>query len=59
MGDYSERNGAGAGATDLVNGFFGALQEYDYCLFESIRFDRPLSDKAPSLLDATVAAMDR
>ena len=59
MGDYSERTGAGAVATELVNGFFGALQVYDYCLFESIRFDQPLSDKAPALLDDTVAAMDR
>ena len=59
MGEFAERNGAGEGATDLVAGFFGALQAYDYRLFESVRFDRPVAADAPELLDATVAAMDR
>ena len=59
IGEYAEQAGSGAVATSLANGLFGALQAYDYCLFESIRFERPLADKAPDLLDATIAAMDR
>lgn len=59
MGEYAEENGVGGGASDLVSGLFGALQAYDYCLFESVRFDRPVADNAQELLEATVAAMDR
>ena len=59
MGEYAEASGTGEGASNLVNGFFGALQAYDYCLFESIRFEKPIADNAPELLNAAVVAMDR
>ncbi len=43
----------------LVSGFFGALESFDFALFEAVRFERPVAADSRQLLDSAVAALDR
>ncbi len=43
----------------LVSGFFGALESFDFALFEAVRFERPVAADGRQLLDSAVAALDR
>ena len=43
----------------LVSGFFGALEQFDFALFEAVRFEKPVVDNGRQLLDSAVAALDK
>ena len=59
IGEYAVEAGRVGEAGALVSGFLGALEKFDFALFEAVRFDRPVADDGRPLLDCAVAALDR
>ena len=59
IGEYAGEGGRVGEASTLVSGFFGALESFDFALFEAVRFERPVAANGRELLDSAVAALDR
>ena len=59
IGEYAVESYQVGEASALVAGFFGALEAFDFALFEAVRFERPVADDGRELLDSAVAALDR
>jgi hypothetical protein len=60
LGEYAASNKATSeqGARELVTKAFGTLQDYDFELFQAIRYKQPVQDSASTKLQSALDALD-